>query len=107
MECGSCKSRMKKDDPFRGCKKCSEYYCAACASTPDNASEKERNTSSFFDSASTSLLGGGAGSSEHKESESRNCSGHHGAFQFVCRPPHNSIMSIQLIPFILGFETNL
>jgi len=47
MECGGCKSRMKKGDPFRGCKKCSEYYCAACASTSDNTSEKERNASSF------------------------------------------------------------
>ena len=79
MECGGCKSRMKKGDPFRGCKKCSEYYCAACASTPDNASEKERSPSSFFESASRSL---GGGSSEHKETEeSRNCSGQHGKMQ--------------------------
>jgi hypothetical protein len=85
MECGGCKARMKKGDPFRGCKTCKEFFCAACASTPDTATEKERNPSSFFENVSQSL-GGGSGSSEHKESdEPRNCSGRHGAIYTLSR----------------------
>jgi hypothetical protein len=46
MTCGGCQQTMQKSDPFRGCKACSEYYCAACAATP--FAEKERKASSFL-----------------------------------------------------------
>jgi hypothetical protein len=65
MQCGGCQKTMQKGDPFRGCKTCSEYYCAACAATP--SAEKERDESSFFGS---SLLGKSSGDSLESASAS-------------------------------------